>query len=68
MQTRKEAIQSVLEEQDRQRRCNHFDPVLIAKTSRQHSMISTERARRLDIPYMRTRVDNSLTASLSSSA
>jgi hypothetical protein len=44
MQTRKEAIKSVLEEQDRQRRCNHFDPMLIAKTSRQHSIISTERA------------------------
>lgn len=47
MQTRKEAIQSVLEEQDRQRRYNHFDPMLIAKTSRQHSMISTERAMKI---------------------
>lgn len=44
MKKRKEAIHSVLEEQDRQRRRNHFDPMLIAKTSKLHSMISTERA------------------------
>lgn len=43
--TRKQVIRAVLEEQARQRRCNHFDHTLIAIKSMEHSSVSVDRAR-----------------------